>query len=377
LADLDRDADGNVMNGEKVTVVGLSAGSLVVDEVLRQMMADGTAPNPNEITFVLAEDSSRQQLIKDSTYNSRLDYTYHTPPETPYHIVVVTGEYDGFADFPDRPWNLLAVANAMVGAIVVHVPVMFTDLSTVPAQDVTVTVNSQGGTTTHYLVPTATLPLVQLFPNLAPHAAALRALIDQGYSRNDPAPATGTAKTLVAASEPVTEQIPELPTESSGTATAAAEPAALGSAAHASTSTEDRATAGDTAGTAETPATDDPATADATDDPATADATDDPATAEAPAPDDSAAADTAGEGDSVAADTGASPVATGGDTASEKADEAAATEQADTTAESTNNSGSGAAGEGAEKSTTAEDSGTAGAAPTKKSWLSRTFRSSE
>ncbi|WP_343038986.1 PE-PPE domain-containing protein [Mycolicibacterium chubuense] len=233
LGNLDRDADGNVVNGEKVTVVGLSAGSLVVDEVLRQMMAQGTMPDPSELTFILVEDSSRQQLIKDSTYNSKLDYTYHTPPATPYDVVVVTGEYDGFADFPDRPWNALAVANAMAGIIVVHVPVMYYgDLSKVPAEDVTVTVNSQGGTTTHYLIPTTTLPLVQLFPALKPKEAELKAKIDAGYSRNDPAPATATATATAAkavaataaavpTAAPAVEKAPAVPTTDTTSARAA------------------------------------------------------------------------------------------------------------------------------------------------------------
>lgn len=186
LGQLSRDADGNVINGEKVTVVGLSAGSLVVNEVLRDMVASGQLPDPDDIDVIVIEDSSRQELINDSgKYNSKLNYTYRPAPITPYDVVVVTGEYDGFADFPDRPWNLLAVANAMAGAVVVHVPVMYGSLSSVPAENITVETNAEGGTTTHYLVPTDTLPLVQLNPKLAPREAELKAKIDAGYSRND------------------------------------------------------------------------------------------------------------------------------------------------------------------------------------------------
>ena len=203
LAKLSRDANGNVIDGEKVTVVGLSAGSLVVNEVLRNMIASGQVTNPNEISFILVEDSSRQKLIKDSSYNKKFDYTYHLPPVVPYDVVVVTGEYDGMADLPDRPWNFLAVANAMAGAIFVHVPVMYADLSTVPVENITVTVNSSGGTTTHYLVPTTTLPLVQMDPGLKSREAELKIKIDQGYSRNDVV-TTPTATTL-AATAPVAD----------------------------------------------------------------------------------------------------------------------------------------------------------------------------
>jgi len=209
LAKLSRDANGNVIDGEKVTVVGLSAGSLVVDEVLRNMIASGQVTDPDEISFVLVEDSSRQKLIKDSSYNKKFDYTYHLPPVVPYDVVVVTGEYDGMADLPDRPWNFLAVANAMAGAIFVHVPVMYADLSTVPVENITVDDNIKGGTTTHYLVPTKVLPLVQLIPSLKPREAELRAKIDKGYARNDPVTTTARATTLVAA-EPAAQE-PESP----------------------------------------------------------------------------------------------------------------------------------------------------------------------
>ncbi len=207
LGKLSRDADGNVLNGEKVTVVGLSAGSLVVNEVMRNMVTSGELPDPDEITFIVAEDSSRQKLIKDSKYSSKFDYTYRPPPVTPYDVVVITGEYDGMADMPDRPWNFLAVANAMAGAIFVHVPVMYSDLSKVPDENITVDKNIKGGTTTHYLVPTKTLPLVQLMPSLKSREAELKAEIDKGYSRNDPVTSTAGANAVVAVEPPAESSV--------------------------------------------------------------------------------------------------------------------------------------------------------------------------
>ncbi|MBX7450117.1 PE-PPE domain-containing protein [Mycolicibacterium sp. 3033] len=217
LARLAKDANGNVLGGEKVTVVGLSAGSLVVNEVLREMAADADAPDKDQITFIVVADSSRQKLIDKARYNSKYDYTYQPAPETAYDIVVVTGEYDGMADFPDRPFNVLAIVNAIAGSIFVHVPVMYADLANVPAENITVDVNAQGGTTTHYLVPTKKLPLVQLFPSLAPREAELKAKIDKAYSRND-VPAVA-ARSFVAAAPVLTQDVndvPEAPVEGSG-----------------------------------------------------------------------------------------------------------------------------------------------------------------
>lgn len=213
---------------DKVTVVGLSAGSLVVNEVMRQWMEEGTMPDPSKVTFIVVEDSSRQELIKDAKYSSKYDYTYQPPPITPFNVVVITGEYDGMADMPDRPWNFLAMANAMAGSIVVHVPVMYTtSLAELEAlkgtKYYTETVNVKGGVTEHYLVPTATLPLVQLMPWLKPKEAELKAKIDKGYSRNDPAPAVKVA--ALTAPDPV-----EAASESTDSGSTTGEDASAGQA---------------------------------------------------------------------------------------------------------------------------------------------------
>ena len=38
-------------------------------------------------------------------------------PETRYDTVVVYSQWDGWANPPDRPWNLLAVLNAVISAV--------------------------------------------------------------------------------------------------------------------------------------------------------------------------------------------------------------------------------------------------------------------
>ena len=71
---------------------------------------------------------------------------------------------------------------------------IFANLDTVPAKNVTIEVNTAGGTTTTYLVPTAELPM--LYPLHAMGVpqeainvlnAVLKPIVDAGYSRNDPA----------------------------------------------------------------------------------------------------------------------------------------------------------------------------------------------
>lgn len=191
-------AIGKLAPGEQVKIVGLSAGSLVVTEVLRLLAADPDAPAADQLTFIVVADSSRQKLIDKARHNSRYDYTYQPPPETKYDVKEVTGEYDGMADFPDRWWNFVAVANAMAGGIFVHIPMMFADLKDEYITEIDV--NELGGTTTKYLIPTAKLPLVQLLPFLAPMEAELKEMVDRGYSRNDIVE-TSALRTLTAAVE--------------------------------------------------------------------------------------------------------------------------------------------------------------------------------
>ena len=115
-----------------------------------------------------------------------------TPPvESRYDTVVVTNEYDFWGDFPDRPWNLVALANAVMGAAFVHTRVSFSP-SDVPLSNISTTTNSLGATVTTYLVPTQHLPLTEALRIVGVPAKivdtidnVLRPIIDAGYSRND------------------------------------------------------------------------------------------------------------------------------------------------------------------------------------------------
>jgi hypothetical protein len=225
----------------------------VADDELRKLAADPNAPDKSKLTFVVVADSGR------STFNAnRLDktlgYQYRTAPETKYDTVVVTAEYDGFADFPDRVWNILAVANAYIGEVLNHVPSVFTDLSKVDPSDITVTTNSLGGVTTNYFIPSEHLPLVELLPFLAPQEAALKAIIDTAYKRNDGKSAASTPAVAAAAVASDTGNTPETapqavaaasPVADKTPATSAAAEAAASEAAPAAVSVADKAPAND------------------------------------------------------------------------------------------------------------------------------------
>ena len=126
---------------------------------------------------------------------------------------MINREYDGWADTPDHPLNLVADANAVAGIVYIHSSYADADLdlSTVPAEDITTTTNSLGGKTTAYLVPTKNLPLVQPLRDIGipePVVEAvekpLRKVVDAGYDRTapatsqtDPEPSANTASVKV------------------------------------------------------------------------------------------------------------------------------------------------------------------------------------
>ena len=206
--------------GPKI-VVGASGTTLVVNQQMRRLATDPDAPPANELSFVVLGDADRGAFKGLGGITLPIfEYTVPEIPETKYDVLVVAGEYDGIGDWPDRWWNPLAVVNALAGtgllqqiiteSIVddfqleafgsVHKDAIFADLSTVPARNITTTVNGAGGVTTTYLVPAPDLPMLRPLKNLGVQQdvidnleRVLRPIIDSAYVRNDPV-GTGPAR---------------------------------------------------------------------------------------------------------------------------------------------------------------------------------------
>ena len=173
--------------GEKIIVAGASAGTFVVNEemaLLAQRIANGDpVPPADQLEFIVLGDGNRG-MFKGfiGVELPLLKYTMIDLPVTPYNVTVVTGEYDGMGNWPDRWWNLLADFNALAGTSViqqalptqivdalhleefgsVHREAMDADLSLVPEKNITVSApNALGGVTTTYIVPTPDLPMLR------------------------------------------------------------------------------------------------------------------------------------------------------------------------------------------------------------------------
>ena len=210
---------------EPVVLFGHSQGAQVIYSDLRRWAADpGSAPDPAQVSWVSIGNPENRYGGKrpgtDAETNPWL------PADTAYHGTEVIRQYDGWADWPDDPTNLIAVANAVVGMFTTHTAYWNVDLN--DPRNVRYTPDLPGGgpgNVTYVWVPNDTLPLVAWAGPFAPMLDnALRPLVEKGYSRPvdipDPTPPAA-----------VSTRRPAPSTRAAATrATAAAKPAAARSA---------------------------------------------------------------------------------------------------------------------------------------------------
>ncbi|MGB3356496.1 MAG: PE-PPE domain-containing protein [Mycobacterium sp.] len=175
--------------GTPITIGGVSKGAPSVVDVLYRLMEDledtedgVTPPLPEEMTVAIYGAPSRVFFV---------GVKYQPVPDTPWDVVVVSAEYDGTADFPDNPFNILAVLNAVNGAKLRHVDAAFYDIQTLPTR-YKVEENSLGGTRTTIIIPAERLPLLHDMyesdfwdPNFVAFLdRMLKPMIDSAYNRN-------------------------------------------------------------------------------------------------------------------------------------------------------------------------------------------------
>ncbi len=178
-----RDTDG------KVVIIGESMGSMVAWRIAVELAKGPDAPDPDDVKVVLIAppEAGIAEYFKEGTYIPILNYRIKRIEQSPYDTTIVIGEYDGWADPPDRPWNLASSANALAGIVYVHGPPIFT---ADPADGIK-TIDPTGRVTT-YFVPTENLPLTQVFRDVGvpdelvdKADEVLRPVIDAGYVRHD------------------------------------------------------------------------------------------------------------------------------------------------------------------------------------------------
>ncbi|GFG74089.1 PE-PPE domain-containing protein [Mycobacterium botniense] len=196
---------GQLTDGHDVTVFGYSQSAVIATEEMADI-ANGTAaidPTPGQLSFVLIGDPNnpnggmleRLDLPPGSNPTiPSLGVTFNgATPVSEYPTTIYTGEYDGFADFPRYPIDLLSDLNALLGILFVHT--QYPDLTSYQLQGAVEVPTSGGydGATTYWIIPTADLPLldpVRSIPVIGPVVADLlqpdlQVLVNLGYGNPD------------------------------------------------------------------------------------------------------------------------------------------------------------------------------------------------
>ncbi|AYE93766.1 PE family protein [Mycobacterium paragordonae] len=111
--------------GQKVSVLGLSQSAIISSLELRNLIALGS-PHTADLSFTLLGS----QMVPNGGLLARfpglslpalgLDFYGATPANSGYPVNTFTLQYDGYADFPRYPLNILSDLNAFLGIQSVH-----------------------------------------------------------------------------------------------------------------------------------------------------------------------------------------------------------------------------------------------------------------
>ncbi|WP_445165987.1 PE-PPE domain-containing protein [Mycolicibacterium sp. Dal123E01] len=208
-------------NPENDVIFGNSQGAVVLSRY-KAAHPEGTGN-----TFVLVENPSRPNGGILERFHGLtipiLNVTFSgATPDNGDATIDVARQYDGWADFPTYPLNILATANAIAGMILVHGQTQ-TELTAAQIEAAKAGGNMYyqvHGDTTYYLVRTPLLPLLMPLKGIVPDPIlgaidpVLRALVEMGYDRGDYSKPTGAGL------------FPGLPTLPAAAAPKAVEPAA-------------------------------------------------------------------------------------------------------------------------------------------------------
>ncbi|HEU4360491.1 MAG TPA: PE-PPE domain-containing protein [Mycobacterium sp.] len=195
--------------GTPTGIFGYSQSTIISSLEMQQLDPSGT-PSDLPARFVLAADIMNPnggifERFDGLQFPSLgLSFSGATPTDD-FPTVVYTSEYDGFADSPRYPINVLSDLNAVAGIVFVHPD--YVDLSVnqvTPVADggQAVLLPTQGPTeTTFYMIPTENLPLLdplRAIPVIGKPLADLiqpdlKVLVDLGYGDPDYGWSTGPA----------------------------------------------------------------------------------------------------------------------------------------------------------------------------------------
>ena len=185
---------------EPISVAGLSEGTLVIERELAYLATALDAPAAHLLKFYVFGDMARglgDMYLRGVTIPF-IGYTFRPVPDSQYDTDVVIEQWDGWANPPDRPWNALAVLNAVMGAVYTVNGTNDHAHTSLDGMAEAVLVSEQtsttlGGTTRTYMIPRDDLPLTRPLRQLGVPGAVvdeinemLMPLIRAGYSSLTP-----------------------------------------------------------------------------------------------------------------------------------------------------------------------------------------------
>jgi hypothetical protein len=164
-----------IADGHDLVVVGSSQSADIASLEMKDLLALPKAEQPaaDQLSFVLLGDEANPDGGLLTRFGDpslpplsvpSLGITFSgdlTPPDAPWDTAIYTAEYDGFADFPRYPIDLLSDINALLGFAFVHTnydnftPEQLAETFALPVTD------DYTGHTQYFMIPTETLPLLQ------------------------------------------------------------------------------------------------------------------------------------------------------------------------------------------------------------------------
>lgn len=180
-----------------IVVFGYSQSAVIATQLKRQLSASAAAGgDAPPVTFVVIGNLARPnggiyarfagQQLPGWTMSGA------APTDTGFRTVDIARQYDFFADFPQDPSNVLAVANAVMGIGYAHDYTSVTLDPEDPRYNPGTLVETYGDTT-YYFIPAEHLPLLQPLWDLgiSPEELGrieptLQALVEEGYDRSIP-----------------------------------------------------------------------------------------------------------------------------------------------------------------------------------------------
>lgn len=162
---------GQIAEGNSVVVGGYSQSAIIASLEMQNLaaMPPGTAPTADQLGFLLLANPMNPNGGLLSRFagltlpSLGVDFYGSTPADTIYPTSIYTHEYDGFADFPRYPLNIVSDLNAIAGIAFVHTDTPTINPETLPPGDLIKLDTSADytGNTSYYLIHTERLPLLE------------------------------------------------------------------------------------------------------------------------------------------------------------------------------------------------------------------------